>query len=179
MTIRSIVDGLIRAAGGTPPVDRDNKVLTDGSPVPADGTHTELKPGGQQKGYVVLTEEERARGFVRPVRNAYIHVGRPGPQYPLRELTAAEHEAYDQYRYIKYEEYPEGSHITGRFWTQADFDAMKGCGTRTTMSRSIAETYARDPQFYGGTFCTGCGVHRPVGRDGEFVWDGTDERVGT
>lgn len=25
----------------------------------------------------------------------------------------------------------------------------------------------------------GCMRHRPVGADGEFVWDGTSERVGT
>jgi hypothetical protein len=57
------------------------------------------------------------------------------------------------------------------------------CGTRTTMGRPIAETYARDPRFYGGTFCAGCHTHRPVGEDGEFVWveNGaqTDLKVGT
>jgi hypothetical protein len=44
------------------------------------------------------------------------------------------------------------------------------CGTVTTMGRAIAETYARDPKFYGGTFCVGCRDHFPVGPDGEFVW---------
>lgn len=33
--------------------------------------------------------------------------------------------------------------------------------------------------FYSGTFCSTCRVHRPVGDAGEFVWDGTDEKVGT
>ena len=47
------------------------------------------------------------------------------------------------------------------------------------MSLSIAETYARNPFFYSGTFCSTCRVHRPIGDAGEFVWDGTDERVGT
>lgn len=51
------------------------------------------------------------------------------------------------------------------------------------MSRAIAETYARDPHFYSGTFCTACGSHSPVGENGEFVWyemDGTTgPRVGT
>jgi hypothetical protein len=28
---------------------------------------------GQQKSYLVLSDEERARGFVRPVRRSYIH----------------------------------------------------------------------------------------------------------
>lgn len=53
------------------------------------------------------------------------------------------------------------------------------CGTVTTMSQSIAETYARDPKFYGGTFCCGCGTHFPVGEDGEFVWDDDGSKVGT
>lgn len=103
-------------------------MLTDGSPVPADRSHTELKENGQQKEYVVLTPEERAKGFVRPVRRSYVHLK---------------------------------------------------CGSVTTMSQSIAETYASNPFFYSGTFCVGCRAHFPVGEDGEFVWDGSDERVGT
>lgn len=53
------------------------------------------------------------------------------------------------------------------------------CGAVTTMALSIAETYASDPAFYSGTFCTTCRGHFPVGSDGEFVWDGTEEKVGT
>ena len=53
------------------------------------------------------------------------------------------------------------------------------CGTVTTMGVAIAETYARDPEFYGGTYCVGCRNHFPVGEKGEFVWDGTDQKVGT
>ena len=53
------------------------------------------------------------------------------------------------------------------------------CGVVTTMGQTLAETYARDPYFYSGTFCCGCSKHFPVGEDGEFVWDGTDEKVGT
>lgn len=100
--------------------------LTDGSPVTED--HRELKPNGQQKGYVVLSDEERGKGFVRPVRRSYIH---------------------------------------------------ESCGTITTMGQSIAETYARDPYFYGGTFCCACGSHFPVGINGQFTWVGTNEKVGT
>lgn len=85
-------------------------------------------PDGMQETYLVLTDEDRAQGFVRPVRRSYRH------------LT---------------------------------------CGTVTTMGLAIAETYARDPGFYGGTFCAGCHGHFPVGEAGEFVWDGTDEKVGT
>jgi hypothetical protein len=99
--------------------------LTDGSPVTPD--HREIQPNGQQKAYVVLSAEERAKGFVEPVRDSYIH------------LT---------------------------------------CGTLTKMGRSLAETYARDPYFYSGTFCCGCRAHFPVGENGEFVWAGTDHKVG-
>lgn len=103
--------------------------LTDGSPVTPD--HREIiedgPKKGQQKGYVVLSEEERAKGFVRPVRISYVH---------------------------------------------------EKCGTMTTMGRSLAETYARDPDFYSGTFCAGCRSHFPVGEDGEFTWP-TGGKVGT
>lgn len=99
--------------------------LVDGSPVTPD--HRELRPDGQQKSYVVLSADERAKGYVRPIRRSYVH---------------------------------------------------KKCGTQTTMGQAIAETYARDPFFYSGTFCVACGQHFPVGEDGEFVWDdGT--KVGT
>lgn len=155
--------------------------LTDGSPVTAD--HREIIEGGpragQQKGYVVLSDEERAKGFVRPVRRSYVHVG-PLPPASLRDLTAEETERYEQYGYVKFEEYgPERSPITGKFWVQADLDRLGGCGVKTTMGEALAETYARDPGFYTGTFCCGCRTHFPVGEHGEFVWDGTDERVGS
>lgn len=52
------------------------------------------------------------------------------------------------------------------------------CGKITTMSRDIAETYARDPGFYSGTFCTTCRAHFPVGEDGEFTWYEMDGREG-
>lgn len=46
--------------------------LTEGSPVTPD--HLKLDPiTGQQKDYVVLSAEERAKGFVRPVRVSYTH----------------------------------------------------------------------------------------------------------
>lgn len=103
------------------------RTLTDGSPVTAD--HREIDPlTGMQKGYVVLSEKERAKGFIRPVRQSYRHTT---------------------------------------------------CGTVTRMGRALAETYARDPSFYSGTYCVRCGAHFPVGSDGEFTWDGTSEKVGT
>lgn len=50
------------------------------------------------------------------------------------------------------------------------------CGTDTIMGLSIAETYARDPKFYSGTFCVQCRTHLPLM---EFVWKGTQEQVGS
>lgn len=126
---RELSEKLAHARGERTPVDRTAVTLTDGSPVPADGNHREDRGDGQQRGYVVLSAAERAKGFVRPIRRSYVH---------------------------------------------------QKCGTLTTMSQEIAETYARSPtNFYTGTFCCGCGKHFPVGADGEFVWDGTDEKVGT
>jgi hypothetical protein len=41
-----------------------------------EGDHREIDPAtGMQKGYLVLSDEERAKGFVRPVRRNYIHTG--------------------------------------------------------------------------------------------------------
>jgi hypothetical protein len=88
-------------------------------------------PGGtgMNKKYLVLSDEERAKGFVRPVRRSYVHTK---------------------------------------------------CGAVTTMNQAIAETYARNPHFYGATFCVNCNTHLPVGEDGEFTWDdGSGEKVGT
>lgn len=103
--------------------DDRKTTLSDGAPVTDD--HRELKPNGQQKGYVVLSDEERAKGFIEPVRHTYTHAT---------------------------------------------------CGGDTTMGQALAETYARDPGFYSGTFCCACGAHFPVG---EFVWKGTTRRVGS
>jgi hypothetical protein len=100
------------------------KCLANGAEITPD--HRELDPiTGQQKAYVVLTPEERAKGFVRPVRDTYTH------------LT---------------------------------------CGQDTKMGSAIAETYARDPKFYNGTFCVECHSHYPLI---EFVWKGTKEQVGS
>jgi hypothetical protein len=90
------------------------------------------EPVPQNEVYLVLSDAERAQGFVRPLRFAYIHAKDRG-----------------------------------------------GCGARTVMGALIAETYARNPSFYGATYCVGCRMHRPVGENGEFVWDGTTEAVGT
>ncbi len=136
---------------------------------------------GQHLAYWVLSADERAKGFVRPVRDSYLHVGAPAPKYPLRDLNADE-EYHRQFGYFKFEEYPESEKRgLGRFWTQAQLDAVgKGCGSLTTMGRALAETYARDPHYYGSTFCCACRKHLPVGEQGEFIWDdGSNQRVGT
>lgn len=142
----------------------------------------DTEPVPMNRKYLVLSDEEQAKGFVRPVRCSYTHVGIAGPIHPLRDLTQEENERYSKFGYVKYEEYPqdEEASILGRFWTQKQLDSIgKGCRTVTTMGQAIAETYARNPKFYGSTYCCGCSMHRPVGEGGEFVWEGTNERVGS
>lgn len=85
------------------------------------GYGSDREPRPMQDAYLVLSEEERARGFVRPLYRSYIH--------------------HD----------PE-------------------CGAVTTMGLPLCETYARQPSFYGSTYCCGCRMHRPVGAHGEFTW---------
>lgn len=105
----------------------ERTTLTDGSPVTPD--HREIDPEtGMQKAYVVLSANERAKGFVRPVRRSYVH---------------------------------------------------DKCGGVTRMGLALAETYARQPSFYTGTYCAGCQSHFPVGQNGEFKWMDDGERVGT
>lgn len=54
------------------------------------------------------------------------------------------------------------------------------CGTLTRMPAACAETYAVQPEYYGSTFCCGCGGYFPVGANGEFVWDKAGgQKVGT
>ncbi len=83
------------------------------------------KPVPQAEVYLVLSEEERAKGFVRPYRDRYIH---------------------------------------------------ETCGAETIMGRELSETYARDPKFYGATYCARCKMHRPVS---EFTWSADGEAVGS
>jgi hypothetical protein len=98
--------------------DRNDPRLTHGA---------DDEPVEMAEAYLVLSDAERAKGFVRPVRSSYRH---------------------------------------------------ETCGAVTVMGIGIAETYARQPDFYGATFCVRCSMHRPVGPDGEFVWlDGS--KVGT
>ena len=132
---------------------------------------------GQNDAYLVLSEEERAKGFVRPLRFSYRHVGKQAPQNPLRDLTEEQKERFGD-DWAKFEVYPESqSPKTGKFWTQAELDAIgNGCQTVTTMAQAIAETYARNPGFYGATYCAHCQKHLPVA---EFVWTDDNTRVGS
>lgn len=82
-------------------------------------------PIDQHKKYLILSEEERAKGFVRPVRRSYKH---------------------------------------------------SVCGATTTMGLELCETYARNPKFYGSTYCTTCRKHLAVS---EFTWTEDGEVVGS
>ena len=92
---------------------------------------SEIRADGQQECYLILSDEERAKGFVRPVRKSYKHLK---------------------------------------------------CGAVTTMVLAIAETYARNPKFYSGTYCSRCQTHFNL-VDGvgklAFVWDKDGTGVGT
>jgi hypothetical protein len=139
---------------------------------------SDSKPRPQAEAYLVLSEEERAKGFVRPLRRAYKHVGLPAPKYPLIDLTDEEKKDFERYGYVKYEKYPESeSPALGRYWTQSELDKInKGCGELTIMAPEIAATYAREPHFYGATYCMTCRMHLPVT---EFVWLDDGSRVGS
>ncbi len=89
--------------------DRDDPDLQNVDPVT-----------GLQKKYLVLSDEDRAKGFVRPYRATYVH---------------------------------------------------DRCGSSTSMGQALAETYAVNPAFYGGTYCCACRAHFPVG---EFKWEDGD-----
>lgn len=114
-----------RKAAEAIPVDRSARVLLNGLPESAMPDYRETDGTGMQKSYVVLSPEERAKGFVRPVRRSYHH---------------------------------------------------NACGTVTIMGIALAETYARDPTFYSGTFCASCRQHFPLD---QFVWEGTNEQLGS
>lgn len=121
------LEAKLREAAELMPVDFHAREVLGVAVAPGQAD-TSDRGDGQQKGYVVLSEAERAKGFVRPVRKSHVH---------------------------------------------------EKCGARTTMGHALAETYARSPAFYSGTFCATCRDHFPVGKHGEFVWDGTEEKVGT
>lgn len=156
---------------------------TNGAP-PAPGYEHASAPGpiesasGQHTHYWVLNEEERRKGWVRPLRRSYVHRGPKGPEFPLVDIPAEEQARYVGFNYAKYEPYPESKRpLAGRYWTVDQLERVgRGCGTLTTMGLALCETYARDPKYYGSTFCAGCGKHLPVE---EFTWDEDGEVVGS
>lgn len=151
------------------------------NPDDADVPNSATRSDGQHVDHWVMCPTEiMGSGFKRPVRTRYVHVGPPGPKYPTRELTPEEQQRYSG-EYVAFEPYPESeSAKVGRYWTQQQLDSVgKGCQTVTSMPSAIAQTYAVNPSYYGSTFCCGCMRYLPVGEYGEFVWQGTNERVGT
>lgn len=147
----------------------------ENAPTPTDVT----MPDGQKADHWVMSPEERAKGHVRPVRLEYEHVGVPGPQYPLLDLTDHQKSVFGN-EFVKFEKFPDSEQAVGRYWTQKELNNIgNGCGCVTRMPLACAETYAAKPGYYGATFCVGCGDYFPVGKRGEFVWKGTNERVGT
>lgn len=152
--------------------------------------------GEQNECYLILSEEERAKGFVRPFRESYIHIGKDVKSHWKRihrMIDEDERNSEDYQKYIQNEKYfvavmtilekEDGSFKGGSYVTQEELDAwgdrrrIGGCGGKTTMTKEIAETYARDPGFYGSTWCMNCRTHIHVG---EFVWDDeTGETVGS
>ena len=145
---------------------------------------------GQHEIYLVLSEEERAKGFVRPVRNTYVHIGRKYNYKDIHYMLSATEQmemkkqrpdkTYVAVMTVALRE--DGSFLGGSYVTQEELDAWRtgkpigGCGTSTTMGKALSETYARNPKFYGATYCCTCNKHLPVE---EFVWEGTDEIVGS
>lgn len=99
--------------------------LTTNPDDPRLGHGSDTTPGPQNEAYLVLSEEERAKGFTRPYRDSYVHTV---------------------------------------------------CGVLTKMGRALSETYAREPKFYGSTYCVGCSMHKPVS---EFYWSKDREVVGS
>lgn len=145
---------------------------------------------GQHEIYLVLSEEERAKGFVRPLRSSYVHVGKKMRYVGIDRMLDEVEQKEMQKKYPRPEPYvailningSDGKHLGGAYVTQKEFDAWKtdkligGCNNITTMGGALAETYARDPKFYGATFCCHCNKHLPVD---EFVWEGTNEILGS
>lgn len=133
--------------------------------------------------YLVLSEEERKKGFVRPYRDSYIHVGR---HYNKGIRILEKPEIFNNNEYVAVATVlidDDGNPRGGAYLTQKELDQyyktggyVGGCGGLTKMSEPISETYARNPSFYSSTYCVHCKKHIPVH---EFVWDGTNERVGS
>ena len=142
------------------------------------------EPGPQCEVYLVLSEEERTKGFVRPVRDAYVHIGRDLSHYKGIHRMLTEEEQKENPKYVAVMtvlENEDGTFKGGSYVTQEELEVCQfgkrigGCNFPTRMSLALAETYARNPSFYGSTYCSFCRKHLPVS---EFRWLGTDITVG-
>jgi hypothetical protein len=145
---------------------------TSGKPV-AEVLAGQRNETGQHEGYIVLCPDERAKGFVRPYRDKYKHVG-PA----ILEHRAGCPSLVCVCRHAVHENNRCGSCECGVFAPSGlcSCRRSRACGTVTTMGRALSETYARDPKFYGATFCCGCNRHLPVA---EFVWTADGQEVGS
>lgn len=95
-------------------------------------THgADSEPVPQADVYLVLSKEDRKKGWVRPLRQSYSHT---------------------------------------------ELGGGKPCRVSTRMGLALCETYAKDPKFYGATYCVGCGMHLPVKC---FTWDEDGQLVGS
>lgn len=106
----------------------ESKGLTTDPNHPDLGHGSDDKPTEQNKVYLVLSDDELAKGYVRPYRDSYIHA------------------------------------------------KPDGCGAVTTMGLKLSQTYARDPSFYGSTYCCHCSKHLRVA---QFRWTADDQVVGS
>ena len=144
----------------------------------------DTEPVNQCKKYLILSEKERAKGFVRPVRYSYIHKGRYYP-YSVEKLNQP-YNSEDGRTYVAKVVILldiDGKPKCWGFLTQREYDQyiktngyVGGCFEETKMGIELAETYARDPKFYGATYCIKCKMHLPVS---EFSWIDDGELVGS
>ena len=135
------------------------------------------KPREQCDVYLVLSEEERKKGFVRPLRTSYIHIGNK-KRICGKFFSKSEEGIYRCNEDFGHDDGCHRGRLEASLSYEGDswFEGKEGCGTITTMNRAIAETYARNPKYYGATYCCYCRMHLSVK---EFIWEGTNEVVGS
>jgi hypothetical protein len=168
--------------------------LTTDPKDPELGQVIDEKTNTQNKKYLVLSEEELTKGFIRPVREKYVHVGkkieRDEEGRIIGRLIKIDESEYPKNEYYTAETgfggyimYPKDYGKIGRYLSTKEVKAIvdrkayfSGCGVETKMDITISETYARDPKFYGATYCVGCQKHLPVN---EFEWSKDGETVGS
>lgn len=159
--VQRIADRLVESVKHEHETDRDGRqICTTSGDAPSKVRAEQTNNTGQHKAYIVLCEEERQKGFVRPYRDAYKHVGQKvcGKQMDSQQRVCLMDPGHET---------PCGVAVG---------PSPKGCGKVTTMGRALSETYARDPGFYGATFCVHCNAHFPVD---QFTWSADGAQVGS